>query len=248
MKILCVLPTPENGGLYPPEAERRRIELIRSYATPSTEIDIGYLGEQSGFTPWGQADDPDYELVARAHEVGAKRALQAEQEGYDAFCPFGTLDLGVRAARAKGVRIPVIGQLEAAALYCGMLGQPFASCTYVDWPEVLQDLEVRVGDLGLSHLYVSRTAIGIENTEYAERRGEVLERFVAAADKARAEGAEMMGLIAMSICPTEFSAKDLSEASGFPVVDALGAQIGLAEWWNRNGVPGSLMRVPRERG
>jgi Asp/Glu/hydantoin racemase len=247
MKILCMLPTPENGGLYPPEAERRRIELIESYATTSTQIDIGYMGEASGFTPWGQApDDPGYELVARAHEVGAKRALQAELEGYDAFCPFGTLDLGVRVAREKGVRIPVIGQLEAAALYCGMLGRPFASCTYVDWPEVIRDLEVRVGDLGLSHLYVSRTWIGIENTEYAERRDEVLERFVAATEKARSEGAEMMGLIAMSICPTEFSAKQLSEASGgFPVVDALGAQMGLAEWWHRNSVPGSLMRVPR---
>lgn len=246
MKILCMLPTPQNGGLYPPEAERRRIELIDSYATPSTQIDIGYMDEHSGFTPWGQApDDTDYELVARAHEVGANRGLRAEQEGYDAFCPFGTLDLGVRAARAKGLRIPAIGQLEAAALYCGMLGQPFASCTYVDWPEVIRDLEERVAGLGLSHLYVSRTAIGIENTEYSQRRGEVLERFVAATEKARSEGAEIMGLIAMSICPTEFSAKQLSEASGFPVVDALGAQIGLAEWWHRNPVSGTLLRVPR---
>ena len=246
MKILCMLPTPENGGLYPPEAERRRIELINSYVTPSTQIDIGYMDEHSGFTPWGQApEDPDYELVARAHQVGANRALRAQEEGYDAFCPFGTLDLGVRAARERGLRIPAIGQLEAAALYCGMLGQPFASCTYVDWPEVIRDLEERVEALGLSHLYVSRTAIGIENTEYSRRRGEVLDRFVAATEKARSEGAEIMGLIAMSICPTEFPARQLSQASGFPVVDALGAQVGLAEWWHRNSVPGSLMRVPR---
>jgi hypothetical protein len=54
-----------------------------------------------------------------------------------------------------------------------------------------------------------------------------------------------MGLVAMSICPTEYSAKELSEASGLPVLDALACQIALAEWWHRTGLPPSLLRSPR---
>jgi hypothetical protein len=49
----------------------------------------------------------------------------------------------------------------------------------------------------------------------------------------------------MSICPTEFSAKELSEASGLPVLDALAAQVAMAEWWHRTGLPPSLLRLPR---
>jgi hypothetical protein len=30
-----------------------------------------------------------------------------------------------------------------------------------------------------------------------------------------------------------------------PVLDALAAQIAMAEWWHRTGLPPSLLRLPR---
>jgi hypothetical protein len=54
-----------------------------------------------------------------------------------------------------------------------------------------------------------------------------------------------MGLIAMSICPGEFSAAELTQASGFPVLDALACQIAMAEWWHRTALPPNLLRMPR---
>jgi hypothetical protein len=54
-----------------------------------------------------------------------------------------------------------------------------------------------------------------------------------------------MGLVAMSICPTEYAARELSAAAGLPVLDALACQIALAEWWYRTGLPPSLLRSPR---
>ena len=67
--------------------------------------------------------EPPPDAAARAAQLSAQRAVQAEQEGYDAFCPFGTLDIGVREARTC-VQIPVVGQAEACFLFCGLTGPP----------------------------------------------------------------------------------------------------------------------------
>lgn len=249
MKILGMLPAGQ--GVYPPEAEERRISLMRSYATESTQIDVEYMPGISGFSPWSRtaqefAHTPEG-ASDRAAELSASLARQAEERGYDAFCPFGTLDIGVPEARAAGVKIPVVGQAESAILYCGLLGRRFASCSYMSTPQGEKLIHWRTEVLGLDGLYVGPTAIEIPNGEYPQRRDEVLERFVGCAKKAKEMGAEIMGLVAMSICPVEFSARELSEAADFPVIDALGAQIAMAEWWHRIGLPPSLLLTPRPK-
>ncbi len=242
MRILCMLPAAK--GVYPEAPEQRRLNLMRSYATASTQIDADYMPSPSGFSPWGgdtgAGAPPDQ--AARAAELAAQRAVQAEQEGYDAFCPFGTLDIGVRLARRR-VKIPVVGQSEAALLMLGVLGRPFATCLYGPGGEERLDTWAR--EAGVGHLLVAHTNIGFPNTEYPDRRDELMARFVQCAHEARAKGAEIMGLVAMSICPTEFSAPEYAEAAGMPVLDALANQIAVAEWWHRTGMPPSLLRMPR---
>src|SRR3990172_11486360 len=128
MRVLYMMPTAK--GVYPPEAEERRMNVIRSYATPSTQIDVDFMPGVSGFSPWGGTSEPPADAAARAAQLSAQRAVQAEREGYDAFCPFGTLDIGVKEARQL-VKIPVVGQAEACFLFCGLLDRPFASCIYM---------------------------------------------------------------------------------------------------------------------
>lgn len=244
MKILFMLPAAK--GVYPDEAAQRRINLIKSYATPATQIDVDYLPDVSGFNPWGGQHDPNHrpaELVARAHSLGAQRALQAEKEGYDAFCPYGAVDVGVQEARNRGLKIPAAGPGEASALFCGLLGRKFASCSYVETPD--SGSRDRYKNLGVDHLYVGPTAIGIQNSEYPQRHAEVLDRYKDCARRAREMGAEMMGVIGQSICPTEFSAKELQEATGFPTMDGIAAQVAMVEWWHRTGLPPTLLNVPR---
>jgi Asp/Glu/hydantoin racemase len=239
---------PAAEGVYPKEAEQRRFRVMQSYASAATTIDVEYMPAVSGFSPWGGQDKPHADHTERlnnAHEIAAGLALDAEKRGYDAFCPYGILDIGVKVARQRGLKIPAVGQLEAASLYCGLLGRKFASCSYVFVEQADERLQDRVAECGVGHLYAGGTAIGIPNDQYPQRHDEVRERFIDCTRKARDMGAEMMGLIAMSICPTEFSAKELSEASGFPVLDALGAQIAMAEWWHRLGFQPSLMNLPR---
>lgn len=242
MRILCMLPAAR--GVYPPEAEERRLNLMRSYATPATQVDADYMPAVSGFSPWGGRGgaEPLPDASARAAQLSAQRAVQAEQEGYDAFCPFGTLDIGVLEARTL-VKIPVVGQAEACLLFCGLLDQPFASCSYMPGSE--DRICAWARDVGVEPLLVANTAIGIPNSEYPQRRQELRDRFVACVQEAREKGAALMGLVAMSICPTEYAARELSEASGMPVLDALACQIALAEWWYRTGLPPSLLHSHR---
>lgn len=247
MRILSMLPAAK--GVYPPEAEERRFNLIKSYATPCTTIDVRYMPGVSGFSPWGSKGDDllnrDAPLIARANGFSAELAQQAQKEGYDAFCPFGTLDIGIEEARSAGVGIPVVGQAEASILYAGMLGRRFASCSYISSPSGEEMIRRRVEKLGLLHLYVGPTAIGLPNSEYPSHREEVLSRYGDCAAQAKKMGAEIMGLVAMSICPTEFSAADLGDATGLPVIDALAAQVTMAEWWHRMGLTADLLAVPR---
>jgi Asp/Glu/hydantoin racemase len=240
---------PAAEGVYPAEAEERRKKLILSYATPDIQIDVTYLPEPSGFNPWGGQKSQDHrkaERVQRTHELGAQCAAQAEKDGYDAYCPFGLVDVGVREARRIGVKIPAIGMAESSALFCGMLGRRFARCSYVLSKDSDEAERARIESWGLTHLYAGPTEIGIENSEYPARRNEVKERFVACTRQARDMGAEIMGMIGMSICPTEFSPKELSEAAdGFPVMDGIAAQMAMAQWWHRSGMPPEMLRVPR---
>ncbi len=242
---------PAARGVYSPEAAQSRINVIQSYATPSIRIDVDYLPEPSGFLPWGGGSESNHrtlENVRRTHELGARRAAQAEKEGYDAFCPFGGVDTGVEAARALGVKIPMSGPAEASVLLCGMIGRPFASCSYMPRNENDGDKDryrELYKSLGVGHLHVAETNIGIPNSQYPQRRGEVLERFEQCAIDARQSGAELMGFLMGSICPTEFRAKELFEASGLPCIDGIAAQISMVELWHRTGLPQSLVKNPR---
>ncbi len=246
MRILFMLPAAR--GVYSDEAAQRRIRLIKSYERPGIEIDVDYLPEPSGFSPWGGQNQPNHrppELVARTHELGARRAAQAEKEGYDAYCPFGGVDVGVEQARRQGVQIPMSGPGEAAGLLCGMIGRPFASCSYVHSEDGNRAAEARYRALGIAHLHVASTAIGMENDQYPSHHDEVLQRFLQCAKEARAKGAELFGSFGQSICPTEFSARELSEACGMPCMDGIAAQIAIVEMWHRTGLPPSLLKVPR---
>ena len=245
MKIQFMLPAAK--GVYPVEAEERRIALIKSYETESTFIDVVYMPGVSGFSPWGaiEARTSDASELEPAHEFAADCAAEAEQKGYDAFLPFGLLDIGVDAARRRNLTIPAVGAAESSALFCGMLGRRFASCSYLMNSETEPLARERMTAMGLEHLFVGSTAIGIPNSEYPKRHDEVRERFILCAKEARERGAEIMGLNAMSICPIEFSAKELTEASGMPVVDSIASQIAMAQFWYRTKLPSQLLHLPR---
>lgn len=248
MRIYSILPHTKES--FPEVGSERRFSLIKSYAGPGTEVTAEYPPGDSGFVGWAGVQEfygKDADVWQRAHQLSLIAARKAEAEGYDAYCPWGTLDFGVLEAleTREFKKILIVGQGVSTLLYCKMLGRKFAGCVYQDLECHVRPYEELVDAVGVRDLYVGSTAIGMPNSEYPTHREEVRDRFVRCADEARERGAEIMGLVSMSICPVAWSAAELSEAAGMPVVDAAQVQITTAEWWYRMGFDQSLLAVPR---
>lgn len=237
MKILCMLPAAK--GVYPEEAAQRRINVVKSYSTATTQIDVDYMPAVSGFVPWGGREAPVQ--LARAHLLSAERALQAEKEGYDAFIPFGMLDIGVELARNL-VNIPVIGQAQATFAIARTMVNRTAAIWYQSrsFSHGWRQLKA----YGAEDLVQEFYAVEMPNSEMPQRRNELKERFVSLGKQAVAKGAELIICHGMSMCPIEFPAKELAEGIGVPVLEGMGCAVAMAEAWHRLGTPYSHVRYP----
>lgn len=58
------------------------------------------------------------------------------------------------------------------------------------------------------------------------------------------EGAELVVCHGMSMSPIEYSAKELTDAVGVPVLEGMGCAVALAQAWVRTGTPFSRVRYP----
>lgn len=237
-RVLCMLPAAE--GVYPDDAVKRRVETVKSYETDDLTIDIGYMPALSGFNPFGGRSGP-YELAV-ADFLSAERARQAEDEGYDAFIPFGMLDIGVELARYR-VAIPVIGQSQSAYTIAGMMVDRCAAIWYQSrsfaygWRQVAR----YKADTIVKEFY----AVEMPNSEMPSRRDELRERFIEVSKTAVARGAQLIICSGMSMCPVEFSADELAADIGVPVLEGMGAAVGVARMWLSLGVSYSPLRYPR---
>ena len=72
-----------------------------------------------------------------------------------------------------------------------------------------------------------RDALAARRTQRASGRSQ----------ETKAKGAELMMVTEISICPVEFSAKELSEAAKMPVIEGMGCAVAVAELFHRLGVP-----------
>lgn len=237
MKILCCLPAAR--GVYPPEAEAARIRLVESYSTPTTQVVAGFPTQASGFSPFGGGSGALE--AARNHILMAERAIQAEEEGYDAFTPYGMFDFGVELARTR-CKFPVVAQAQATFCVASMMATRVGAIWYQSssfshgWRQTKE--------YGYDHLIVGFGAVEMPNPEMPKRRQELYERFVSEGKRLVKAGAELIVAHGMSMCPQEYKAAELAEGIGVPVLEGLGCAIAMAETWVRLGTPYSRIRYP----
>jgi allantoin racemase len=242
MKVFVVLPAAR--GTYPPEAEQRRIDVVRSYSTPEVEVDVGFPAEASGFMPYG-GSGPGGVQVARNHILVAERMIQAEQEGYDACFPFGMIDFGVEIARGM-CSIPIVGQTQAAYCMAAMMTQRMGIISYQSSGHSHFWRQLR--EYGFEHMCVGMGAAEMPNNEMPSRRQELYDRFVSEGKRlVKEEGAELIVCHGMSMSPIEFKAEEYAEGIGVPVLEGVGCALAMAVAWVRIGTPYSPIRY-RRRG
>jgi len=242
MRIFAVLPAAE--GVYPAEAQQRRIDRLMSYSRPGVEITVGYPAERSGFNPYGGGGG----ALQRAQNniLMAERMIEAEKEGFDAAFPFGMIDFGAELARAH-CTIPIVGQTQATYCIAAMMASRVGVISYQSNGHNWFWRQAR--EYGFAHLIAGMGAAEMPNSEMPSRRNELFERFVSEAKRlVKDEGADLIVCHGMSMCPIEFSAAEYAEGIGVPVLEGIGCAVAMCEAWVNMGTPYSRIRYPRAAG
>lgn len=235
MRILAVMPAAK--GVYPTEAEKRRVDALLSFARPGVEITVGFPAEPSGLVPFGGPGGPLE--AARNHVLVAERMIQAEKEGFDACFPFGMLDFGAELARSV-CSIPIVAQAQATYCMAAMMAGRFGVITY----QVGNQARARraLQAYGFEQMLVGMGAGGMSNHEMPGRREELFQNFVSEGKRLVKDGAELIVCGGMSMCPVEYPAAAYAEATGVPVLEGIGCAVAMCEAWVNLGTPYSRVR------
>jgi Asp/Glu/hydantoin racemase len=242
VRILVVLPTAQ--GVYPAEAEQRRIDRVRSYSTASTQVEVGFPTERSAFAPMSRGGEANALDLAHNHLRIADRMIAAEKDGYDACVPFGMIDFGVEIARSR-CTIPIIGQTQAAYAMAVTMANHWGVISYRSGGHSMMRRQAHA--YGFDPYVVGWGAAEMSNADMPSRRVELFERFVSEGKRLVSLGAEGIVCHGMSMAPIEYSADEYADAIGVPVLEGLGCGIAMAEAWVRIGARYSHIRHPHEQ-
>ena len=225
-------------GDYPGEERERREQVARSYATDAIEVGIVPV---VGITAYKAGNSPaELQLVAPAF-INAFRA--AEQQGYDAAVPLGTLDLAVDAARSA-VDIPIVGPAEAMLHIACLLGNRFGVLVYSDSSLVLCRRIVKQYEM--THKIAGWKTSGFALPDIIANREQFLTNFVSRARQlVEEDGADVLLPMGITQCPVHIRPDWLSNELGVPVVEGIGAPIRLAAMLSGLGLKHSRKHWPR---
>jgi allantoin racemase len=239
MKILVVLPTAK--GVYPADAEQRRVERCVSYSNANTTVEVGFPAERSGFSPMSRGGEANAWDLAANHIRIAERLIQGEKEGYDACVPFGMIDFGVEIARAR-CDIPIVGQTQAAYAIAATMADHWGIISYRSSGHAHMRQQAR--KYGYEQFIMGWGAAEMSNADMPSQRELLFERFVSEGKRLVKGGAELIVCHGMSMSPIEYPAKEYADAIGVPVIEGLGSGIAMAEAWVRLGAGYSRIRHP----
>lgn len=237
MKIMVIMPAPK--GVMSSDAEDKVVKTILSYSGGGVEMLAGFPTEHTGHVPRGGGGGAFG--TARNHIAVAERMVQAEQEGVDACIPYGMNDYGADLARTR-CTIPIVGQSHAAYTMAALIADRWGVITYQSDTHsgtrrqlIAQGFASRVSGLG---------GVDMTPSEMWGKSPVLLERFAAEGKRLVGGGAELIVCHGMSMSPIEYSAAELTEAVGVPVLEGMGCAVALAQAWVRLGTPYSRVRYP----
>lgn len=155
-------------------------------------------------------------------------ALQAQEEGFDAFAISTLPEPGLREIRGL-LEIPVVGYGESAMLTSCMLGQKFGVLVFIQ--ELGALLEDNVRRHGLQDRFAGARDVGFRFKDvlaaYADPT-ELIRRFQASARDLIAHGADVIIPGEAPLCVL-LASHGVSSVDGVPVLDALSTWVKSAE-------------------
>jgi allantoin racemase len=218
MKIMLV------HGQYVQEERDSRRNLVLSAASPETEIEF----EEIKGDVFRLSHNADNELlIMLAGPQVVEKAMEAEKRGFDAVVPYGTLDLGVDAARCL-VDIPVVGMGRSGFCLAANMATRIGVLVYQS--TMIPNTRKFLREIGMNNFVTSIKAVDIPVGEMRAKDDVLKERIFEAGKQLVSEGdAEVIVPRGVSMIPHHCSVAELTKESGVPVIDCVSAGIKLAE-------------------
>jgi allantoin racemase len=223
-------------GDYPPAERKLREDTAKSFSSP--EVEVGILSVAPA--PFGGLGPAEIQLVAPYfHDA----FIRAEQEGYDAVVPLGTLDLGVDGGRSL-VDIPVVGPCEAMFHIAAQLGDRFGIICYHESVIPRQITQTRM--YGMENWIAGRRASGFKLKDIGANKDEMMQNFIAAGHSLiEDDGADVIIVHGITQCPVHMKPDALTREWRVPVVEGIGAPIRMAAMLAGLGLRHSRKRWPK---
>ncbi|PLR77036.1 hypothetical protein CU633_12520 [Bacillus sp. V3-13] len=220
MKIVYVLPGPisrnEQGRL---EMERR-LEILRSYAAPGTQVDIVDVDE-------GPASIESLYEEYLSIPSTVNLMLEMEEQGYDAAILGCYGDPGLDAIREVTEKMVVVGPGEAGVLAAAMSGYRFSIITVTN--SIVNPLYHLVEKAGVGKKLASVRAIETPVLELANDRAKTTQKLVEEGKKAIIEDRAdtlVLGCMSMGFLNV---AEEMSKELGVPVINPGKISLKMAE-------------------
>jgi len=231
MKIMVVM------GEYPPGEGEHRRQAVLKCASPGTEIRFEVIKA----TFFRHSNSQVNSLSAGP--LVAEVAIKAEANGFDAVVPFGTLDAGIELSRNL-VKIPVVGAGQSVMHLGAQLSNRLGVVAYED--KSIPFMRKQMHAWGVADYVVGIRGIGIPLPESSKNRGAMRDRFIEVArhliDHCDAEIIVPMGV---TMVPVQYSAEEMEQELGVPVMNALMTSIQTAEMMVRMRLTHSVRTYPR---
>jgi len=174
MKILYLVPGPMGRTPEGKVELKRRGDMLKGYAAPSTQVGIDDVAE-------GPASIESMYEEYLSIPSAARRAAELEEEGWDAIILGCYGDPGIDALREL-LTIPIIGPGEATALMAASLGHRFSIITITD--STIAPTERQIRNIGVSEKLASVRSVGIPVLELHHDRERTIEATIEQGRKA----------------------------------------------------------------
>lgn len=246
MKIMAInVAAKEYSGAFTKEMEENQSRVLNSYASPGTEVVIEFpedYGAGKAFLETKRGGGPNelgYTLLAPGL---VKKAIEAEDRGFDAAMTLCLYDFGVEAARHV-VDIPMVGTGDATCHVASMM---------VDRVGVLapttQGVPVAYKVLRKNGLFGDRVApirgVNLPVQELWNNKQELKRRIVSMFQKCIDDGAQICWIIGGLLIPFAISAKEVQKELSVPVLDPMGIGVKMCELLVAQGYKNSRACYP----
>ncbi len=229
MKIMVMFPTAKEYYLKKQNIAEQEKFIQENYASPGTQIICCFPEELIGGgaihlkqMKAGALSGFSFSILEPAI---IKKALEAQENDFDAVVSSHTYDTGIEAARFV-LRIPILGVGKASCHLALVLADRIG--IIVPFDTIIPNAYRLLRSYGVSDSISSIVAAN-PPTGNGENQEEVFQCFENAGEKCLQNGAQIIIPFCGLFIPLTFSARALSERVGIMVIDTLAVGIGLAE-------------------